>query len=100
MQRIESNGLLFGVEPDSEYPVCCVSLEPSDRFLLYTDAVTETENAAGEAFGDWQLERVVRENRLQTASELSRQVLSELQTWRPAGVNQQDDITLIIVDVL
>jgi len=78
MQRIESNGLLFGVEPDSEYPVCSVPLEPSDRFLLYTDGVTETENAAGEEFGDQQLERVVGNNRLQPASELSRQVLSDL----------------------
>ena len=100
MQRIESNGLLFGVKPDSEYPVRSVLLEPSDRLLLYTDGVTETENAAGEAFGDRQLERVVRNNRLQPASELSRQVLSELQRWRPAAVNQQDDITLIVVDVL
>lgn len=100
MQRIESNGLLFGVEPDSEYPVRSVPLEPSDRFLLYTDGVTETENAAGEEFGYQQLERVVRDNRLQPASELSRQVLSELQRWRPAAVNQQDDITLIVVDVL
>jgi phosphoserine phosphatase RsbU/P len=100
VQRIESNGLLFGVEPDSEYPVCSVPLEPSDRFLLYTDGVTETENAAGEAFGDRQLERIVGNNRLQPASEVSRQVLSELQRWRPAAVNQQDDITLIVVDVL
>ncbi len=100
MQRIQSNGLLLGVEPDSEYPVCSVPLEPSDRFLLYTDGVTETANAAGEEFGDRQLERVVRNNRLQPASELSRQVLSEVQRWRPAAVNQQDDITLIVVDVL
>jgi len=100
MQHIESNGLLFGVEPDSEYPVCSVALEPSDRLLLYTDGVTETENAAGEAFGDRQLERVVRDNRLQSVSELISQVLSELQRWRPVAVNQQDDITLIIVDVL
>ena len=100
MQRIESNGLLLGVKPDSAYPVCSVPLEPSDRFLLYTDGVTETENAAGETFGDCQLERVVRNNRMRPASELSRQVLSELQRWRPAAVNQQDDITLIVVDVL
>ncbi len=100
MQRIESNGLLFGVGPDSEYPVCSVPLEPSDRFLLYTDGVTETENAAGEAFGDQQLEHVVRRNRSEPASDLSRQVLSELQRWRPASMNQQDDITLIVVDVL
>ncbi len=100
MQRIESNGLLFGVKPDSEYPVCSVLLEPLDRFLLYTDGVTETANSAGEEFGDRQLERVVRNHRVQPAFDLSRQVLSELQRWRPAAVDQQDDITLIIVDVL
>jgi phosphoserine phosphatase RsbU/P len=51
MLRVESNGLLFGVGANSEYPVCSVPLERSDHFLLYTDGVTETENAGGEAFG-------------------------------------------------
>jgi phosphoserine phosphatase RsbU/P len=100
MQRIESNGLLFGVEPDSEYPVCSLPMEASDRLLLYTDGVTEPENATGEAFGDRQLEQVVRKNRSEPASELSRQLLSELRQWRPAAVSQQDDITLIVVDVV
>jgi sigma-B regulation protein RsbU (phosphoserine phosphatase) len=80
--------------------VCRVPLERSDRFLLYTDGVTETENAAGEPFGDRQLEQVVRNNRSRPAAELSHQVLSELQRWRSAAVKQQDDITLIVVDVL
>ena len=100
LQRVESNGLLFGVGPDSEYPVCNVPLEPCDRFLLYTDGVTETENSAGEAFGDAQIITAMRNHRSQPASELSRQLLSELQKWRPPAVTQQDDMTLIVVDVL
>lgn len=100
MQRVESNGLLFGIKPESEYPVCKVALEPSDRFLLYTDGMIETENSMGEAFGDLQLERVLRNHRMQPAGEVSHHVLSELEKWRPAGKKQQDDITLIVVDVL
>jgi sigma-B regulation protein RsbU (phosphoserine phosphatase) len=100
MQRIESNGLLFGVEPDCEYPVRSVPLSSSDRLLLYTDGVTETENGAGQAFGDVQMEQVVRDDRFEPASELSRQVLAAIQRWRPAGLTQQDDVTLIVVDVL
>ena len=100
LRRIESNGLLFGIKPDSDYPVCAVALEAFDRLLLYTDGVTEPENSAGEAFGDRELERVVRENRLQPAAELSQQLLSELRKWQAASVSQEDDITLIIVDVV
>ena len=98
MQRIESNGLLFGITSDSKYPVCTVPLESQDRILLYTDGVTEPENGTGEAFGDRQLEQVVRDHRSEPASDLSRQLLSELAKWRTPSVHQQDDITLIVVD--
>jgi Stage II sporulation protein E (SpoIIE) len=60
MRRIELNGLLFGVEPDGAYSVYKVPLEACDRLLFYSDGVSETENAAGEAFGDQPLERIVR----------------------------------------
>jgi sigma-B regulation protein RsbU (phosphoserine phosphatase) len=100
LERVESNGLLFGISPDSDYPVCEVPLEALDRIVLYTDGLTEPENAAGEAFGDRRLERVTRENRSLPAAELSRELLLELRKWQPAGVSQQDDITLIVVDVV
>ncbi len=100
MERIESNGLLFGINLDAEYPVCTFSVEPLDRLLLYTDGVTEPENTTGEAFGERKLEQVVGENHLQPASELSRKLLSELRNWQPGKMSQQDDITLIIVDAV
>ncbi len=99
LARIESNGLLFGVTPDSDYPQRDLPLAPGDRFLLYTDGVTEPENASGEAFGDHKLEQIVRDNRSRPAAELSACLLDELRAWQPMPT-QQDDITLIVIDVL
>jgi serine phosphatase RsbU (regulator of sigma subunit) len=59
----ESNGLLIGVIPDPEYPVCEFSLNSGGRFLLYTDGVVEPENAAGDSFGDSKLEEVIAQSR-------------------------------------
>ena len=99
MERIESNGLLFGVMQEcDDYPVCDMPIHSGDRFLLYTDGVTEPENAHGDSFGDVKLEQVVRDNQGSSPSELSDQLLSEIRRWQPASITQQDDITLIVID--
>jgi PAS domain S-box-containing protein len=100
LKHIVSNGLPIGVEPGSVYPVCEMPLNAGDRFLLYTDGVIEPENAAGEAFGDHELEQVVRKNHLLPPFEFSEQLLSALRNWQPASMIQHDDITLIIIDVV
>lgn len=101
LERIQSNGLLFGVNWECDaYPVCTMPIQPGDRFLLYTDGVTEPENAHGDSFGDIRLEQVVRDNQLRPPSELSDELLAEIRRWQPASITQQDDITLIVIDVL
>jgi len=100
LERIESNGLLFGVTAESDYPVGEVALQSGDRFLMYTDGIVEPENAAGEAFGDRRLEQIMRENPLLPASELCQRLLVEVVAWQPSSRTQQDDITLILIDVL
>jgi sigma-B regulation protein RsbU (phosphoserine phosphatase) len=101
LERIESNGILFGVMPEyNHYPVCSIPIAPGDRFLLSTDGVTEPENANGDAFGDQRLEHVLRHNQSCSPSELSERVLAEIRRWQPASKSQQDDITLIIIDVI
>ena len=99
LERIESNGLLFGVIPDPDYPVCVLDVCSGDRFLLYTDGVTEPQNSSGDCFGDQKLEEVVRNNQLRPPSELADQLLSEIRRWQPASLAQQDDITLIVIDI-
>jgi sigma-B regulation protein RsbU (phosphoserine phosphatase) len=99
LERIESNGLLFGVVTDPDYPVRDLPIRPGDRFLLYTDGVVEPENALGESFGDLRLEEVIRKNQQSPPAQLSGELLAEIHHWQPASATQQDDITLIVVDV-
>jgi len=99
LERIESNGLLFGVIPDPDYPVCDLQIYSGDRFLLCTDGVIEPENARGDSFGNVRLEQVIRENQNRPPSELSDKLLAEIRDWQPASVTQQDDITLLVIDV-
>jgi sigma-B regulation protein RsbU (phosphoserine phosphatase) len=100
LERIESNGIVFGVILDPDYPVCDMPINLGDRFLLYTDGVIEPENARGESFGDCKLEQVVRNNQSCPPSELVDQLLFEIRRWQPASTTQQDDITLIVIDVV
>jgi sigma-B regulation protein RsbU (phosphoserine phosphatase) len=100
LERIESNGVLLGILREPDYPVCDMHIKPGDRFLLYTDGVIEPENARGDSFGDSKLEQVVRGNHSRPASEFLKQLLFEIRQWQPASVDQQDDITLIVVDIV
>jgi len=99
LTRIESNGLLFGMQAECDYPECNVALAPGDRLLLYTDGFSEPENTAGEPFSDHRLEEVIRHNQSQPAPALLECLMAELRAWQPAGLAQQDDITLIVIDV-
>jgi phosphoserine phosphatase RsbU/P len=100
MSRIESNGMLFGVSFESGYPVCEIPFISGDRFLLYTDGFSEPENAGGEPFGDQRVEQVLHDNPSRPAAELSLLLLAEVRAWPPASTAQQDDITLLVIDVL
>jgi sigma-B regulation protein RsbU (phosphoserine phosphatase) len=99
LERIESNGLVFGVMPEADYPIHEVPTRSGDRFLLYTDGVIEPENAKGKAFGDSKLEQVVLDYQTRPPSELVDRVLTEVRSWQPPSMTQQDDITLVVIDV-
>jgi len=100
LERITSNGALFGVPFETEYPVRELPCSPGDRFLLYTDGISEPENEVGEAFAESNLEQIVHDNPSVSADELSRQVLTQLASWQPAATPQQDDLTLIVIEAL
>jgi phosphoserine phosphatase RsbU/P len=99
LARVESNGFLLGLGR-SAYPVCELPLRPRDRFLLYTDGLTEAENAAGEFFGDRKLDEVIRAHQTATPTALTARLLEELRAWQAPSVTRQDDVTFVVIEVL
>jgi sigma-B regulation protein RsbU (phosphoserine phosphatase) len=99
MRSVESNGLLFGVSKDAEYPNCEIAVNPGDQFLLCTDGVTEAENRAGEFFGDARLGELIRADAGLPIDERSNRLWRELQDWQQSPAQQQDDMTWIMIEL-
>jgi sigma-B regulation protein RsbU (phosphoserine phosphatase) len=97
---VECNGILFGVAGNAEYPEYLLKIGSGDRLLVYTDGLVEAENGLGEAFGDRQMKDLVRDYAAASGSNLIQVLLKALKTWPPPGQSQQDDITLVVVDLL
>jgi serine phosphatase RsbU (regulator of sigma subunit) len=92
-------GLPLGMGPDSVHVQETSSIETNDLLLFYTDGVVEAQNQAGEM---WGFERLVRllEAAAQEISpaELVSAIRGAVET-HAAGVEQHDDITLVVVRV-
>ncbi len=99
-ERVESNGLLFGVLRETEYPTVEQSLRAGDHFLLYSDGLSETENTAGEQFQAQRLGVVIKQQVRMGVEELSEVLFRESAAWQPPTLAQQDDVTMVLVEVL
>jgi serine phosphatase RsbU (regulator of sigma subunit) len=73
-----------------------VELAPGDVLVLYTDGVTEAENAALAQFGDERLRRAVLEKRGAGAQGIVEHVIKRVVEFA-AGAPQSDDITCLAV---
>jgi Stage II sporulation protein E (SpoIIE)/PDZ domain len=74
-----------------------VTFDLGDRLVLFTDGVSEAEDAVGEQFSEERLESIAVENRRASASELER-ILTEAVVEHADG-ELQDDLTMVVLAV-
>jgi len=94
LERYRAQNLPLGVIDSNELELNMqiISVRPGDRFYIYTDGVTETENEAGSMFGVDALLGVIANAAQQ--DNIFQQVMQALGEFR-AGFEQSDDITLL-----
>ncbi len=92
---LDSNGTVVGAFPFSKYNESCLTIEPKDLLVCYTDGITEPENAYGEMFGEERLIDLVQKHAHQDDQEIVRTVLEAVRSW--TGTPElHDDMTLLL----
>ncbi len=102
MARIESDGVAIGLADPADFDAAitetAVTLQPGDLIALYTDGITEAQNAQGE---EWGLERLLEA--LRAAPVGAEAALNHVRERLMAFVGDSppyDDMTMIMLQVL
>jgi sigma-B regulation protein RsbU (phosphoserine phosphatase) len=61
IEFVSGGGRPIGLIGDATYEMQRIELQPGDRFLIYSDGLTECESAGGEFLGEGGLERLLGE---------------------------------------
>jgi phosphoserine phosphatase RsbU/P len=98
---LQGGGLLLGVRKRERYRDFRFPLESGDRILLYTDGLTEAENANGDSFGDQALPAFIAREQALNADEFAQSLQEEVLEWsRETSRGPADDITFVVIDIL
>jgi sigma-B regulation protein RsbU (phosphoserine phosphatase) len=89
----------LGVKLPVSIPQRQLAFESGDVFVLHSDGIYETSNAAGESYGIERLERVIAERGDGTAEELRDAVLRDVDEFRGA-LEQHDDVTVVVARIV
>ena len=105
LQEIEladSSGIFMGFDTGPSYEARRLPLDPGDRVLLYTDGLTETQNAVGACFGETRLREVLAGGDGLSTDGFAGSLVNDLRLWSAHQVNRrpfEDDLTIVVVDI-
>jgi sigma-B regulation protein RsbU (phosphoserine phosphatase) len=96
VSRLEIGGVVVGLLRDFPYSQGCVTLEPGDLLIAFTDGISEAMNPAEEEWGEEQLLEVAQSCSDLSAAGMIKRLMDAADTFA-AGAKQHDDMTLVII---
>lgn len=98
VERLSTGGIALGMFEHAAYEQHELAVRPGDRLVLFTDGLTEAENAEGVDFGDDRLVDTIVTHRDRPASELLNAVFERAREFTAGAF--ADDATLITVGIV
>ncbi|MCU1338603.1 MAG: hypothetical protein JWO19_4184 [Bryobacterales bacterium] len=99
IERLNLGGIPIGLFAHARYTATTLQVRPGSRLVIFTDGLTDAQNAADEEFGDERLIDVCRTLGARIdADGVADRLMHAIAEWS-AGTEQFDDTTLVVVDV-
>jgi len=97
VDELKARGMPLGLMPGSKYEEKEVMIDPGEIVLFSSDGIAEAHNGAGEMFGCPRIIGVVEQH---GDADLRDEVLAALHTFTGPDWDQEDDITMVVLDRL
>ena len=89
----------LGIEPyEIEIPVTEIKLMPGDRFLIYTDGLSERFNAEGETYGEQRLLQPLATDNAATPQDVVAAIMGDVEQF--AGDHPADDDQALLLGII
>ncbi len=96
IDRLRPTGMALGVTEQAQWRQKIVRFAPGDLLVLYTDGITEAQNAGGKFFEEEYLLEVVLSNAGCSAAEVLSALVGEVHSFVGAD-SRQDDIAIVVL---
>uniref|UniRef100_UPI0030D89122 PP2C family protein-serine/threonine phosphatase n=1 Tax=Cyanothece sp. BG0011 TaxID=2082950 RepID=UPI0030D89122 len=101
IKKLDTDGMLIGLDPNSQYEDGQTQLAPGDTILYYTDGFTDAVNQKGQRFDEENLIKVFEEGcqRYDSPQGILDYLFEQIKAFIGSGHNNSDDMTLIVIRV-
>ncbi|HEX8556802.1 MAG TPA: SpoIIE family protein phosphatase [Pyrinomonadaceae bacterium] len=96
VERLWAGGTVLGAFDFAPFEEGQAQLSAGDLLVIYSDGITEAQNAGGEEYGEERLARLAAERRHETAENIRAAIFEDVERWT-AQAERGDDQTLVIL---
>jgi sigma-B regulation protein RsbU (phosphoserine phosphatase) len=101
IQRLDTTGMLIGLDINSQYEDAQIQLSPGDTIMYYTDGFTDAVNQNGDRFDEGNLTRAFQQACQQsgTPQVILDSLFDRVQSFVGSENNNSDDMTIVVMQV-
>jgi serine phosphatase RsbU (regulator of sigma subunit) len=97
VKRVKESGMPVGLVEGAQFEMHAIELAPGDKLVIYSDGLTEAEDAEGQFFETARLRSFLKDHASLGAEEIHRLLLDVVRRFTEGGVIR-DDITVLVLE--